>query len=92
MGAIQLPDELEQAIERQVEQDRAASVAAFLHEAVLRLIEDGQAEEDDIRRAAAAGSADIEAGRFATVATPEDYRAPNERLMARLRESLTADE
>ncbi len=92
MGAVQLPDELERAIERQVEQGRAASAAAFLQEAVSRLIEDAEAEEDDIRRAAAAGIADIEAGRFTTVATPEDDRVLGERLMARLRESLTADE
>jgi Arc/MetJ-type ribon-helix-helix transcriptional regulator len=92
MGAVQLPDELERAIERQVEQGRAASAAAFLQEAVSRLIEDAEAEEDEIRRAAAAGIADIEAGRFTTVATPEDERALGERLMARLRESLTADE
>jgi Arc/MetJ-type ribon-helix-helix transcriptional regulator len=93
MGAVQLPDELERAIERQVEQGRAASAAAFLQEAVSRLIEDAdaEAEEDEICRAATAGIADIEAGRFMTVATPEDYRALGERLMARLRESLTAD-
>jgi Arc/MetJ-type ribon-helix-helix transcriptional regulator len=88
MGAIQLPDELQQAIEQQVEQGRAASPTAFLQEAVLRLIEDKEAEEADIRRAAETGIADMEAGRYVTVATPEDARLLDERLMSRLRESL----
>jgi Arc/MetJ-type ribon-helix-helix transcriptional regulator len=91
MSTIQLPDELQRAIEQQVEQGRATSPAAFLQEAVLRLLEDTEAEQADIRRAAEAGIADMEAGRYVTVATPEDARLLDERLMARLRESLRTD-
>ncbi len=91
MGAIQLPDELQRAIEQQVERGRAASAAAFLEEAVLRLLDDAESEENDIRHAADSGIADIEAGRYVTVATPEDGRLLDERLIARLHESLRAD-
>jgi predicted transcriptional regulator len=59
MGAIQLPDELQRAIEQQ---------------AALRLLDDAEFEENDIRRAAESGIADIEAGRYVTVTTPEDGR------------------
>jgi Arc/MetJ-type ribon-helix-helix transcriptional regulator len=90
MGAVQLPDELKRAIDRQVEQGRATSAAAFVEAAVLRLLEDTQAEEDDIQGAAEAGTADIAAGGYVTVATSEDSRILHERMMARLRESLGA--
>jgi Arc/MetJ-type ribon-helix-helix transcriptional regulator len=91
MGATQLPDELQRAVEQQVEQGRATSAAAFLEEAVLRLLEDAESEEDDIRRAADSGIADIEAGRYVTVATPEDRQQLDQRLMSRLRENLRTD-
>lgn len=91
MGVVQLPDELQRAIERQVEAGRATSAAAFLEEAVLRLIDDAHAEDGDIRGAAHVGVADIEAGRYTTLATPEDSQLLHERMMARLRESLAVD-
>lgn len=91
MGAIQLPDEIQRMIERQVEEGRATSAAAFLEEAVLRLVEDANAEEEETRRVAQVGIADMEAGRYVTVATPEDSQRLHERMMTRLRESLAAD-
>jgi len=91
MGAVQVPDEFQRVIERQVEEGRAASAAAFLEEAVRRFIEDAHAEEEEVRGGAQAGTADAEAGRYATVATPEDSRLLHERLMARLREGLAGD-
>ena len=57
MGAMQVPDELQRVIERQVEEGRAASVAAFPEEAVRRFIEDAHAEEEEVRGAAQAGAA-----------------------------------
>jgi predicted transcriptional regulator len=84
MGVVRLPDALQRVIERQVAEGRAASPAAFLEEAVMRLVDDGRAEEDEIRRAAEAGIADAEAGRYTTVMTPEDERLLHERLMARV--------
>ena len=84
MGAIQLPDELERVIERQVAEGRAASPTAFLEEAVRRLVDETRAEEDEVRQAAEAGAADIEAGRYTTVATPEDEQLLRQRLTARL--------
>ena len=46
MGVIQLPDELQRVIERQVAEGRAASSAAFLEEAVRRLVDETRGEED----------------------------------------------
>jgi predicted transcriptional regulator len=92
MGVVQLPDELQRVIERQVAEGRAASPTAFLEEAVMRLVDEAQAEEDALLQASEAGRADIDAGRYATVATPEDGRLLQERLMARLKARLAADE
>lgn len=90
MGAVQLPDELLQMIERQVDEGRAKSAAAFLEEAVLRLIEDARSEEDEIREVAQAGIADMDAGRYTTIATPDDEQRLHERMMARLHQNLAA--
>jgi antitoxin ParD1/3/4 len=92
MGSIQLPDELQRVIERQVAEGRAASAVAFLEEAVMRLVDDARAEEVEIAAAAQAGIADIEAGRYATVDTPGDERLLHDGLMARLRARLAAEE
>ena len=91
MGVVQLPDELERVIERQVAEGRAASPAAFLEEAVMRLVDETCAEEEAVQQVAEAGLADIEAGRYTTVATPEDVQLLQERLMARLQARLAAD-
>ena len=91
MGVVQLPDELQRVIERQVAQGRASSPLAFLEDAVMRLVEESGAEEDEVRQAAAAGLADIEAGRFVTIATPDDQKRLRTRLMDRLKARLTAD-
>lgn len=88
MGAVQLADELQRVIDRQVEDGRAASAAAFLEEAVLRLVDDAASEEDEIRSLAQAGMADIQAGRHVTVATAQDEQDLHARLMARLRDRL----
>lgn len=90
MGAVQLPDELQRVIERQVAEGRAASTAAFLAEAVHRLLDDARLEAHDVRAAAQAGIADIAAGRLTTVAGPDDGRRLRARMMARLRASLSA--
>lgn len=91
MGVVQLPDKLQRVIERQVAEGRAASPTAFLEEAVMRLIDETSAEEDTVRQAVEAGLADIEAGRYTTVATQEDGQRLQERLMDRLQARLTAN-
>lgn len=88
MGAIQLPDEIEHLVSQQVAKGRAASPAEFLEEAVLRLIEDDGAEEEIIALAQA-GIADLEAGRYAVIATPEDRNRLLERLAERMRTDPT---
>ena len=85
MGMVQLPDELQRVIERQVAEGRAASPTAFLEEAVRRLIDDGAVEENELRLAVEAGSADIASGRYRTVATPDDERRLLDDVMTRLR-------
>ncbi len=92
MGVVQLPDELQRVIEQQVAEGRAASPAAFLEEAVMRLVDDARSEEEEVFAAVQAGIADIEAGRYTTVASPDDERLLHERLMARLRARLAAEE
>ncbi len=89
MGAVLFSDEIQHAIERQVEAGRATSAAAFVEEAVLRLIDDAHAEDGEICRAVVAGIADIEAGRYTILATPEDRLLLHERMMAQLRETMT---
>lgn len=84
MGVVLLSDELQRLIEQQVVEGRAASAAAFLAEAVMRLVDEAGAEEEAIRQASDAGSADVVAGRYTTVATPADGQALRERLIARL--------
>ena len=91
MGMVQPTDELQRVIERQVAEGRATSPTAFLEEAVMRLVEEAHAEEDAVRHASEAWRADIEAGRYTTIATLEDERLLQERLMARLQARLTTD-
>ena len=74
MGVVQLPDELQRVIERQVAEGRASSPTAFLEEAVMRLVAETSAEEDEVQRAVQNGSADIDVGRFRTVTGPDDER------------------
>lgn len=92
MGLVRLPDEIQRMIERQVAEGRAASPAAFLEEAVMRLVEEARSEEDEVLGAARAGIADIEAGRYTSVASPADSHLVHERLMERLRARLTPEE
>ena len=68
MGVGQRPDELQRVIERRVTEGRAVSPAA-LEQAVMRLVDEAGAEEDELRQAVAIGSANIDAGHFTTVAT-----------------------
>jgi predicted transcriptional regulator len=91
VSAVQLPDALQRAIDRQVQQGRASSVLACVEEAVSRLIDDAQAEEDDISAAVQAGLADAEAGRYTTITSPEDSQRLHDRLMAQMHESLTTE-
>ena len=90
MGVIQLPDELQRVIERQVAEGRAVNPAAFLEEAVRRLVDETMTEEDELFQATEAGSADIAVGRYMTVATAEDEEGLHDGMMARLRARLSA--
>ena len=91
MGLIQQPDELQCVIEQQVAQGRASSPLAFLEDAVMRLVEESDAEEDEIRRTAEAGLADIKAGRYTTITTSDDQQRLQRRLLDRLQARLAAN-
>ena len=91
MGVVQLPDELQRMIERQVADGRATSPAAFLEEAVRRLVDETGAEEDELRRAVEAGAGDIDAGRYTVVATLGDERRLHDGLMARLQSRISTE-
>ena len=93
LGVIQvrLPDEVQQVIDRQVAEGRVADVDAYLTEAARRYAEDLELE-DELVTEARAGMADIEAGRYRTIATPADAEAWHQEKMARVRDRLTADE
>jgi Arc/MetJ-type ribon-helix-helix transcriptional regulator len=92
MGAVQLRDELQRDIERQVTEGRATTAAAFVEEAVLRLIDAAELEEQEVLAAAQAGIGDIAARRFTAINTPENGQRLYERIMPRLRASLAAEE
>ena len=91
MGVVQLPDELQRMIERAVAEGRAASPIALLEEAVMRLLDDASAEESEARQVAELGARDLESGHYTTIATPEDERLLEDRLIAQLRARLGAD-
>ena len=88
MAAIQISDELQQVIEAKVRDGRAESAAAYVEEAVRRLLDDEEYDDDEIVQVALAGIADIEAGRYVTIATKEDEQRLHNSLMARVEEKL----
>jgi predicted transcriptional regulator len=90
MGVVRLPDQLSQVIARQVAEGRAESEAAYLEEAIRRYAEDLDAE-DDIFAAAEAGIRDVEAGRYVSIASPDNAEALHDRTMSRLRGRLGTD-
>jgi Arc/MetJ-type ribon-helix-helix transcriptional regulator len=92
LGIIQvrLPEEIQEIINRQVAAGRVESADAYLVEAARCFPEDLKVE-DEIVVEAKAGIADADAGRYVTIATPEDAEALHERTMVRPRDSLAAD-
>jgi Arc/MetJ-type ribon-helix-helix transcriptional regulator len=88
MGVVELPDAVQSVIDREVEEGRAASAAAFVEEAILRLIDSAISEEAEVAALASAGSADIQAGEYQTVATQEDEEDLRARLMSKLQSNL----
>ena len=78
-------------IEQQVAEGRTSSQAAFLEEAVMRLVDETRAEEDELQEAVRAGSNDIDAGRYRMVTSPKDERRLRNGMMARLRTRLSND-
>ena len=91
MSVIQVPDELQRVIDRQVAEGRAISPAEFLREAVMRLVDATDAELDAIQQVVEGGSADIDAGRYTVVATAADERRLHDGITARLQSQFATD-
>lgn len=91
MIQVQLPEQIQQAIDRQVAAGRVASQSEFLVEAARRFAED-IALEDEIATEAETGIADAEAGRFATIKTAADAAALHERTIMRLQSRMASDQ
>ena len=89
MTVIQLPDELGHLIERKVAEGRAPDAASLVEEALLRLIAGDARYDDEIGRVIEEGEADIAAGRYTALDTPEDFRRLGDDLMAKVRQSLS---
>lgn len=91
MIQVQLSEQLQQVVDRQLAAGRAASQDEFLIEAARRFAEDIDLE-DEVVAEAEAGIADAEASRFVTIATPEDAAALHERTITRLHARMAADQ
>lgn len=87
---VQLPDGLKRIIERQIAEGRAASEADYVVEAIRRYAEDLQVEDELIGMTERA-DADMAAGQYVTVSTPEDALAVHQGAMSRLRAGLAED-
>jgi Arc/MetJ-type ribon-helix-helix transcriptional regulator len=87
---VQLPDDLKQVIERQVAEGHAASEADFLTQAA-RLYAEHLDAENEIGVMVERADADVAAGRYTVVGTPEDSDALHRAAMARLRARLADD-
>ena len=92
MGVVQigLPEELADLIDQQIEAGRVENADAYLAEAIRRYADDLEAG-DEIVAEAEAGIRDAEAGRFVTIAGPEDVTALEQRIIGRLHARLASD-
>jgi Arc/MetJ-type ribon-helix-helix transcriptional regulator len=88
---VQLPDDLKQVIDRQIAKGHASSEADFLAQAA-RLYADHLDAEGEIATMVQRADADMAAGRYVTVATPEDDQALHEAAMNRLHARLASDD
>jgi Arc/MetJ-type ribon-helix-helix transcriptional regulator len=87
---VQVPDDLKQVIDRQVADGHATSEADFLTQAA-RLYADHLDAETEIGVMVERADADLAAGRYTVVATPEDSDALHQAAMTRLRARLADD-
>jgi len=87
MGYVQIPDDLKAMVDQQVADGHAASEADFIAEAVRLYL--GYLEGDRLIAAMAdRADADMAAGRYVTIVTPEDSEAVHQRTIERLRANL----
>lgn len=84
---IELPDELQALVDRQISEGRSPDTQSFMTEAAQRFA-DELALTGEWIAIAKEGIADIEAGRFRTIASAEDAEAWHEERMTKLLENL----
>ncbi len=75
MPVIRLPRELQAAVEREVAEGRAASVEAFVEDAVLAALGVAAEPSDELLAIIREGDADLAAGRYVTLHVPEELGA-----------------
>jgi hypothetical protein len=90
MVMVQLPDDVRELIARQVAAGHALSEADFLVEAIQRYADALEVDSHDMIAAAEEGVADIDAGRFELIGSPDDLRRLRADLSARLDQSQEA--
>ena len=95
MGAIHLPEQIDRLIEEKVAEGRSSSPAAFVEEAVLRLLENDAELEygatDELREIIARGEADYAAGRYIEINTPEQHHRFWASMMERVKARLASE-
>jgi hypothetical protein len=88
---VQVSDDLARLIDRQVSAGQAASPADFLAESAALYAHYLSVEDEFVEMAARADS-DMAAGRYVTVATPEDSLAMHQAMIADLRAALDTEQ
>jgi predicted transcriptional regulator len=91
MGMIPLSDEVQRLVEREVAAGRASTPTAFVEAAVLRLTEEAQRQDEEMAEVAAEGIADIEAGRYVTIASEAEMRRLFDGMLERVRARRAAE-
>ena len=87
MGYVQIPDELKALVDQHIADGHAASEADFITEAVrlyLGYLDDDRPIGAMVERA----DADMAAGRFVTLVTPDDSEVVHRRTIERLSANL----
>ncbi len=87
---VQIPEDLKRVIDRQIAEGRASSEADFLLEAA-RFYAAHLEVGGEIAAMVERADAEMAAGRYRMIATPEDSQALHETVMARLRVLLASD-
>ena len=87
MGYVEIPDDLKRLIGQHVAEGRATFEAEFIAEAV-RLYAGYLETEGEVMAMVERADADVAAGRYVTVSTPDEGEALQRRMVERLHANL----